>query len=115
MSAQTSALLSRDWWLSVFVVGLGINLIASYLRPQLDRMGGWVSGSWAGRNQRRARERSARGLTCTDATRRPRWAAGQHELRCRIRSLEFLVQGALFFSAMVVLYVARDHIPKPLP
>jgi hypothetical protein len=112
MSESQVSLFSGNWWLTVFFVGLGIHLIAAYVKPRLDRLGGWTSRSWANRNERRTHERQVR----IDRLRRDetaRWAAGHHELRLRIRSVGFLVEMGLLFLLGSYYPLRQDSTPIP--
>ena len=60
MSEAPAHLLSLEWWLTVVVVGIGVHLAASYLKPRLDKAGGRVFRAWATHNAERARKRQLR-------------------------------------------------------
>ena len=51
---------SLEWWLTVVVLSVALNLVAAYLKPHLDRLGGHVSTRWAQRNARESAERERR-------------------------------------------------------
>lgn len=88
---------SVEWWTGVVVVGVGVHLLAAYLKPRLDRVGGWLSRSWAARNEKRTRARLAR----IDLLKRDdgaRLAASFGEIRYRVRSVQFLLLSVLFIG-----------------
>jgi hypothetical protein len=106
-------LLSREWWVSVFVVGLVIHLLASYLKPQLDRMGGWVSKSWATRNKRLSDDRRVR-IAVYLHNETERSAAAFRELRLRILSLWLLAQVIVLALGLLGIYFSLIHGGKPI-
>lgn len=82
-------ILSRQWWLSVFLVGIGIHLCASYLKPRLDKLGGWVSRSWATRNAVVAKERCER-IDKLTRSRKTRLDAVTEEFRALLSGLMWM-------------------------
>ena len=54
------SLFSMEWWLTVVVLSVALNLVATYLKSPLDRAGASVSTRWARRNAKRAKEREKR-------------------------------------------------------
>jgi hypothetical protein len=114
MTEGHATLFTREWWITVFLVGLGIHLCAQYLKPRLDQIGGWFSRSWATRNKRRAHERQVR----IDQLRRDetaRWLVVQKEFRRRLQGLFFLGLSLFFCVLYVGLEVGsiRRHVIEP--
>jgi hypothetical protein len=83
MAESPGAIWSLEWWISVVVFGLGVNLASGYLKPYLDRIGARISRAWATRSEQRALERLAQidKLRCNEAMRQ---AATLEELRSHI-------------------------------
>ena len=54
------AILSWEWWFTVVVLSVVLNLVAAYLKPRLDRAGGRFSARWAQRNVAKRHEREQR-------------------------------------------------------
>ncbi len=113
MAEGHATLFTREWWITVFLVGLGIHLCASYLKPHLDQIGGWFSRSWATRNKTRAHERRVRidRLRCDETA---RWVAAQVEIRQRLQALTaltFVIVLGLFLAGLEYL----RHIQAPIP
>lgn len=108
MNEGSAPLFSGTWWLTVFTVGLGIHLVASYLKPLLDQVGGWVSRSWAARSEKRSRERADRiaKLRCDEKARQQ---AILREFRYRLRSLIILGEAIFCF---VVAFGFRQIAPQ---
>jgi hypothetical protein len=95
-------MLTCEWWLSAFLMGLGIHLIALHLKPRLDQLGGWLSRSWATRNQGCARARQKR----IDALKRSRDAkieATIEEFRLRLSSLQWIFVACLSLLILILL------------
>lgn len=101
MAEAHATIFSREWWITVFLVGLGIHLLASYLKPRLDQIGGWFSRSWASRNEARAKERQIK----IDALKRSRTAkanATTEEFRARLLSLQWIAFSIVGFLVIIV-------------
>lgn len=118
MNEAQVPILSREWWLTVVIVGLVIHLLASYLKPQLDRVGGKLSRAWSTRNAVRAREHEAR-VELLRRNESRKWMAAYDELRARIMAVTALVYalsclvGALLFALLE--YRARTEPPTKPP
>jgi hypothetical protein len=98
-----------EWWITVVVAGVVINILAAYLKPRLDQIGGWFSRSWTSRTKRRAHERQVRiDRLARDET--ARWAAAQEEIRSRFQELSALGLMILLcmFLGFVLEYVHTD-------
>ncbi|MHB8218179.1 MAG: hypothetical protein ACYDDS_19060 [Candidatus Sulfotelmatobacter sp.] len=113
MAEGHTTLFTREWWITVFLVGLVIHLLASYLKPRLDQAGGWFSRSWATRNKRHAHERQLR-IDRLRSDETARWVARQEEIRYHLRALK-----ALAFTILMVVFLFYfeylRHISTPFP
>jgi hypothetical protein len=112
MAEAHATMFTREWWITVFLVGLGIHLLASYLKPRLDQIGGWFSRSWANRNKARAKERQKRIDTLKQSP-RTKADAITEEFRARLAGLERLTVALMSFMLLVVLATVFPH-PRPV-
>jgi hypothetical protein len=114
MSEVQATFFSKEWWLTVVVAGLAIHLAASYLKPQLDRMGGLVSRSWANRNKKHAYERKVR-VERLRHNETARWTAAHDEIRHSLQSLMCLVWAGLGGLAFYGTYYWLNQTTKTIP
>jgi hypothetical protein len=103
---------SSEWWLTVVLVGLGIHLAASYLKPHLDKVGGRLSRSWATRTALRAHERSVR-IEQLRGSEAKRLLAAQKEIRYRLQALAVLMFAMLLGMTLVYLRLLPTVYPLP--
>lgn len=90
---------SVNWWLSVVVVGLPLNLVSSYLKAPLDAMGDRLSSAWKRRSdaaREKLRVAAERLLADPEAMAAARYDA----LRLRAKSTWWLV----FLGIATTLY-----------
>lgn len=119
MNEAPAHLLSLEWWLTVVVVGIGVHLAASYLKPRLDKAGGWFSKTWAMRSKKRAYERQLRVALLRGSESR-RLMAAQEEMRHLLTAVLLGVMTVLFLLAcffvayMLQMLTAIGH-PPPSP
>ena len=105
-----ATIFSREWWITVFLVGLAIHLLASYLKPRLDQIGGWFSRSWASRNGARAKARQKR-IDTFKQSRRARANATIEEFRAHLGGLKWMGMALTLFVLFAVLAIVVPH-PK---
>jgi hypothetical protein len=114
MSEAHARIFSLEWWLTVVFVGLAIHLLAEYLKPHLDHIGGRLIRSWATRNAVRAHKRQLRiELLREDESRR--LMAAQQEVRQRLIAIMLSVLAGwgmlvLFFGSYLI---QLEGMPKP--
>jgi|JI8StandDraft_2_1071088.scaffolds.fasta_scaffold186631_1 hypothetical protein len=101
---------SLHWWISVVLVGLAINLLSAYVKPQLDRWAKQISSS---RQQKQADEDqlfrehvallagNTQLLICATST----------EARCRWQAVSMAIASLLFASAAVLAEMALSAAP----
>lgn len=58
MQSVLETLKSPSWWVSVVLVGVAASLLATYLKPVLDRAGNRLSRRWAERTEARKTART---------------------------------------------------------
>jgi hypothetical protein len=103
-----ATIFSREWWITVFLVGLGIHLLASYLKPRLDQIGGWFSRSWANRNEVRAKARQKR-IETFKRSRMAQANATTEEFRAHLAGLERMGLALLLFVLFTVIAIVFPH------
>jgi|ERR1700730_448218 len=111
MAEAHATIFSREWWITVFLVGLAIHLLASYLKPRLDQIGGWFSRSWANRNEARAKARQKR-IDALKRSPRAKANATTEEFRARLAGIERIAVALMCFMLLVVL---ATIFPNPPP
>jgi hypothetical protein len=111
---SSAPILSREWWLTVVVVGLGIHLLASYLKPRLDQAGGWFSRSWALRNEKRKRERQAR-IEVLKSNEDARRKAQMDEFRHRLDVLRHSSYWIIAGLTMILSWLLKGSPERGLP
>jgi hypothetical protein len=88
---------SWDWFISVIVVGLALNLVSAYLKVPLDRLFGTMSRAWSTRSGKRQEERAAR--VAALARRRDAQLDAQFmQLACRLHGIVLFIAAGFFFS-----------------
>lgn len=119
MSEFIQSVLSVNWWLSVVVVSLLLNLVSAYLKAPLDAMGGRLSSAWRRRSEA-ARERLRVAVEHLRADPGAMAAARYEALRLRAKSTWWLVAlgiattlytSDLFLRAMEL--VLGTKLPQP--
>src|SRR5450759_5203132 len=95
------SMFSREWWIAVALVGVVIHLTASYLKPRLDQIGGWLSRSWANRNALRAKERQERIEQLKEDT-EARREATEEEFRELLHGIAMLLAGCVCFIPLLL-------------
>ena len=108
MAEGHATLFTREWWITVVLVGLGIHLLASYLKPRLDQIGGWFSRSWAARNEAHAKELQER-IDQLKRSRTARVNATTEEFRARLSGIQWAVLSLVSF----ILVVLVGTLPRP--
>jgi hypothetical protein len=103
MSQSEGELWSREWWLSVVLIGVVVHLLASYLKPRLDHTASRLALWWATRTEKKRTGREAR-IDELRSSSEKRILASVAELRCRMRSSQ-----SVFFS---VVFLAMAFIVK---
>ncbi|SRR6266567_711338 len=109
MAEGHATLFTREWWITVFLVGLAIHLLASYLKPRLDQIGGWFSRSWANRNEARANARQKR-IDALKLSPRAKANATTEEFRARLAGIERIAVALMCFVLLIVLATVFPHI-----
>ena len=99
-----------SWWVGVVIVGILINLISDYAKPQLDKYMSRTFIWWSLRSEQR---RSARNKIIekikVDSQERNIYIA--HEMRYRLRSIEAFLMGIICFGgSFYVRYKSQNHI-----
>jgi hypothetical protein len=108
-----STILSWEWWLTVVILSVVLNLVAAYLKSPLDRIGGRFSSRWARRNATKRREREqriARASKSQLAYLTLRFAAS----RARVEGVGLLLYGMVFVALTILLDVQVDEFNAPL-
>jgi hypothetical protein len=114
MSEADVSMLSLKWWVSVFFSGLFIHIVASYLKPVLDLMGGRLSRTWAERNAKRAEVRVAR-IAELRSSEKARWAASFKEISNGLTAIQFLALSLILTLAFlgIAVLVFNKTFPHP--
>lgn len=92
------------WWTSVVLLGLGINLASSYLKPSLDR---WAD-RWSNRRaERRAKDNARFAASVRIAVNDVRVLVGlgNEEIRLRLLSMTFFLFS--FFMTSMAAYIKK--------
>jgi hypothetical protein len=99
------------WWISVFVVGLGINLLSAYLKPRIDN---WLVDSsswWRSKSRKRieSRERLVKKLSENPNEELLLWL---EMISRKIDGIGFIVAGSAVF-VMSGVFVVMEHYLAP--
>jgi hypothetical protein len=112
MAEDAIPMFTRQWLFSVLLVGLLIHLLASYLRPWLDRIGGWLSRSWSNRNRLRAEARQER-IEKFKRSRMARWEATVDEFRALLSAVALTGFACTCLLAVGLTFIIPQHHPNP--
>ena len=93
---------SPRWWVSVVVAGILVNIAATYLTKLLDARLTRASAWWRRKKASAEQERLAT-LDAFRADRQKQTVLAAAEVRCRLRSLVFLVQ-AIGMALLLVVF-----------
>ncbi|QBZ98492.1 hypothetical protein [Flavobacterium sangjuense] len=96
------------WWISVALVGILLNVFSSYLKKGIDNFFGKISNRVRQRNAKKEKERSEL-MEFLKANPSERYMIGIEELRCRIRSVSFLLFSFMmcFFSELFPEFIIQ--------
>ena len=100
---------SPYWWLSVFVVGLAVNLLSAYLKPRLDRLLAKGSTSWATRNEKKKAAFLARVERCRSSEHQ-QVMLSHSVTRQYLATLTILVMAGILVTFVSII----DALPAPL-
>jgi hypothetical protein len=114
MTDFLSHLTSVSWWLSVVLVGLLINVFGVYLTRRLDRNFSKTS-LWLRSKSRQFREKHARDLAKIENDSHEAIMLGLSELRCRLRSLVYLLAGVMCLAFFTTVRALEHFTPSRLP
>ena len=102
------SLFTMEWWLTVVVLSVALNLVAAYLKPRLDQVGGRISTRWAQQNAQRAEKRETR----------IEWAgrSDMNYITHRFRAVQARLHGVgnMFFAVLFMLggtLAPHDKLP----
>lgn len=109
MAETQATIFSREWWITVALVGVGIHLAASYLKPRLDQIGGWFSGSWANRNAARSKARQERIERFKNSAEEVRDAT-EEEFRDILYAILMAVFGGIAFISLLLPGSTRHSV-----
>lgn len=119
MSEFIQSASSVNWWLSVVVVGLLLNILSSYLKTPLDAMGSRLSSSWRRRSEA-AREQHRLAVERLVSDSNAMAAARYEALRLRAKSTWWLVVLAIATTLCVsdlllraIEVVLGQKLPQP--
>lgn len=112
MNQIVESLKSPEWWISVVVVGIAINLASAYLKPRLDTFLGRLSRTVQERNEK-SRKRRQDLLDLLRADPQKQIVFSTYEMRCRIGASTFLllafmitVAGGVFCYVTALYFLA---------
>ncbi|WP_396194084.1 hypothetical protein [Flavobacterium sp.] len=96
------------WWISVALVGVILNIFSSYLKKIIDNFFGKISNRVKQRNLKRDHERNEL-IKYLKSNPNERYVLGLEELRCRIRSVTFILLSFMmtFFSELFPQKIAK--------
>ena len=93
---------SAYWWIAVVIVGILINLASAYLKPWLESAGSSLSRRYRNRVESRRRAHEAY-VSLLRSDNHLQVLGGFNEMRCRLRSVIFIVTGLGFLTLSLAL------------
>jgi flagellar biosynthesis protein FliQ len=106
MTNTSSIFLSYEWWISVVIVGLMINLISAYAKPKIDDQVAKLSHWWANQNEKERLQRTRRIESIRSSPQI------QHVLG--VQSIRRIVTGSAYALASLLFAIIRALIPFPI-